>query len=124
MSGHHGNRAIGLSWLAFGAPVGTLLGWVLQISDSAQDRRFGWFLLALAVLSLLLGLTLLRGTSRWPRMISLGMSCLWVLAAVIAVSLADFPTDRLWGGGLAGLVAVITGALALSTRRGAASTAD
>ena len=116
-SERHRNRAIGLSWLGLGVPVGALLGWVLQISDSAQDRRFGWFLLVLAVLSLVLGLTLVRWTSPRLRVISLGASCLWVMAAGLAVVLADFPTDRLWGGGLTGLVAVVTGTLALLSRR-------
>ena len=110
-------RALGVSWLALGVPVGALVGWLLQISDSAQDRRFGWFLLVLAVLSLVLGLTLVRWTSPRLRVISLGASCLWVMAAGLAVVLADFPTDRLWGGGLTGLVAVVTGTLALLSRR-------
>lgn len=113
----HRNRATGLSWLALGVPVGALLGWVLQISDSAQDRRFGWFLLVLAVLSLVLGLTLVRWTSPRLHVISLGASCLWVMAAGLAVVLADFPTDRLWGGGLTGLVAAVTGTLALLSHR-------
>jgi hypothetical protein len=39
-----------------------------------------------------------------------------VLAAVIAVALAGFPTDWLWGGGLTGLVAVVMGALAFAVR--------
>lgn len=113
-------RALGMSWLALGVPVGALVGCLLQISDSAQDRRFGGYLLALGMLSLGLGLTLVqRSRPRlrlWLRVASLGASGLWVLAAAIAVALADFPTDRLWGGGLTGLVAVVTGSLALAVR--------
>jgi len=94
-----------------------LLGWLLQISDSAQDRRFGVFLLVLAVLSLVLGLILVQRSR--PRLwaVSLGASGLWVLACGLAVVLADFPSDRLWGGGLTGVVAVATGALALAAGR-------
>lgn len=109
-------RALGVSWLALGVPVGALVGWLLQISDSAQDRRFGGYLLALALLSLVLGLTLVQRSRPRLRVASLGASGLWVLAAGFAVVLADFPTDRLWGGGLTGLVAVVTGALALAVR--------
>jgi hypothetical protein len=110
-------RALGVSWLALGVPVGALVGWLLQISDNAQDRRFGAYLLALAILSLGLGLTLVQGSRPRLRVASLAASALWVLAAVIAVALADFSTDRLWGGGLTGLVAVVTGALAFALRR-------
>ena len=109
-------RALGVSWLALGVPVGTFVGWLLQISDSAQDRRFGGFLLALGLLSLVLGLALVQRSRPRLRLASLGASGLWVLAAVVAVALADFPTDRLWGGGLTGLVALVTGALALAVR--------
>ena len=110
-------RALGVSWLVLGVPVGALVGWLLQISDSAQDRRFGVYLLALGMLSLVLGLTLVQRSRPRLRGASLGASGLWVFAAVIAVALADFPTDRLWGGGLTGLVAVVTGALAFAVRR-------
>jgi hypothetical protein len=109
-------RALGVSWLALGVPVGAFIGWLLQISDSAQDRRFGGYLLALGLLSLVLGLVLVQRSRPRLRMASLGASGLWVLAAVVAVALADFPTDRLWGGGLTGLVAVVTGVLALAVR--------
>ncbi len=110
-------RALGVSWLALGVPVGALVGWLLQISDNAQDRRFGAYLLALAILSLGLGLTLVQGSRPRLRVASLAASAQWVLDAVIAVALADFSTDRLWGGGLTGLVAVVTGALAFALRR-------
>jgi hypothetical protein len=89
---------------------------LLQISDSAQDRRFGGYLLVLGTLSLVLGLTLVQKSGRWLRVASLGASCLWVLASCVAAMLADFPSDRMWGGGLTGLVAVVTGALALAAR--------
>jgi len=111
-------RALGVSWLALGLPVGALLGWLLQISDSAQDRRYGGFLLVLAVLSLVLGLLLVQRSRPRLRVVSLGASALWVLAFGLAIALADFPTDRLWGGGLTGLVAVVTGTLALAKRPG------
>lgn len=110
-------RALGISWLALGLPVGALVGWLLQISDSAADRRFGGYLLALGLLSLVLGLTLVQKSRPRLWVASLGATGLWVLAAVIAVALADFPTDRLWGGALTGLVAVVTGGLALAVRR-------
>ena len=105
-------QALGMCWLTLGVPVGALVGWLLQISDSAQDRRFGGYLLALGMLSLTLGLTLIRRSGLRLRVVSLGLSGLWALAACLAVVLADFPTDRVWGGGLIGLVAVVTGALA------------
>ena len=109
-------RLLGISWLALGAPVGLFLGWLLQISDSAQDRRFGGFLLVLGALSVVLGIALVRRPQpRW-RQASLGASGLWLVAAVVAVAIADFPSDRLWGGGLCGLVAVVTGALGLAVR--------
>ncbi len=109
-------RLLGTSWLALGMPVGLFVGWLLQISDTAQDRRFGGFLLVLGALSLALGLALILRA--WPRLrlVSLGASGLWLVAAAIAVAIADFPSDRLWGGGLTGLVAVVTGALALAVR--------
>jgi drug/metabolite transporter (DMT)-like permease len=109
-------RLLGTSWLALGMPVGLFLGWLLQISDTAQDRQFGGFLLVLGALSAVLGVTLVR---RWrPRLrpVSLGASGLWLAAAAVAVAIADFPSDRLWGGGLTGLVAVVTGVLALAVR--------
>ena len=109
-------RALGVCWLALGVPVGGLIGWLLQISDDAQDRRFGAYLLALATLALVLGVALVQRSRPRLRVISLGASGLWVLAAGLAIVLADFPTDRLWGGGLTGLVAVVTGALALAVR--------
>jgi hypothetical protein len=109
-------RALGVCWLALGVPVGALVGLFLQGSDFAQDRRYGGYLLALGVLSLVLGLTLVQRSRPRLRVVSLGASGLWVLAAGLAVVLADFPTDRLWGGGLTGLVAVVTGALALAVR--------
>lgn len=110
-------RAVGVCWLALGVPVGFLVGWLLQISDSAQDRRFGGVLLALGTLSLVLGLIMLQRSGPRLRVASLGASGLWVLASYLAVMLADFPSDQMWGGGLTGLVAVVTGALALAARR-------
>jgi hypothetical protein len=109
-------RLLGTTWLVLGMPVGLFLGWLLQISDTAQDRQFGGFLLVLGALSLALGLALILRS--WPRLrqVSVGASGLWLVAAAIAVAIADFPSDRLWGGGLTGLVAVVTGALALAVR--------
>jgi peptidoglycan/LPS O-acetylase OafA/YrhL len=109
-------RLLGISWLALGMPVGLLLGWLLQISDTAQDRQFGGFLLVLGALSGVLGLALVRRSRPRLRPLSLGTSGLWLVAAAFVVAIADFPTDRLWGGGLTGLVAVVTGALALAVR--------
>ena len=108
--------ALGVCWLALGVPVGFLVGWLVQISDNAQDRRFGGYLLALGMLALVLGLILVRKSGPRLRVGSLCASCLWVLASGLAVVLADFPSDRMWGGGLTGLVAVVTGALALVAR--------
>ena len=109
-------RLLGTSWLALGMPVGLFLGWLLRISDTAQDRRFGSFLLVLGALSVVLGIALVRRPKRLLRQVSLGASGLWLVAAAVAVVIADFPSDRLWGGGLTGLVAVVTGALALAVR--------
>ena len=109
-------RALGVCWLALGVPVGFLVGWLLQISDSAQDRRFGGYLLALGMLSLVLGLILVQKSGPRLRVASLVASGLWVLASCFAVVLADFPSDRMWGGGLTGLVALVTGALAFAAR--------
>jgi hypothetical protein len=109
-------RALGVCWLALGVPVGAFVGSLLQISDDAQGRRFGAYLLALGTLSLVLGVALVQRSRPRLRAVSLGASGLWVLAAGLAVVLADFPTDRLWGAGLTGLVAVVTGALALALR--------
>ena len=109
-------RALGVCWLALGVPVGFLVGWLVQISDSAQDRRFGGYLLALGMLALVLGLILVRKSGPRLRVTSLGASCLWVLASCLAVVIADFPSDRMWGGGLTGLVAAVTGTLALMAR--------
>ena len=109
-------RLLGTSWLALGMPVGLFLGWLLQISDTAQDRQFGGFLLVLGALSVVLGIALVRRPKPRLRQVSLGASGLWLVAAAVAVAIADFPSDRLWGGGLTGLVAVVTGALALAVR--------
>ena len=109
-------RLLGTSWLALGMPVGLFLGWLLRISDTAQDRRFGSFLLVLGALSVVLGIALVRRPKPLLRQVSLGASGLWLVAAAVAVVIADFPSDRLWGGGLTGLVAVVTGALALAVR--------
>jgi membrane associated rhomboid family serine protease len=109
-------RLLGTSWLALGMPVGLFLGWLLQISDTAQDRQFGSFLLVLGALSVVLGIALVRRSTPLLRQVSLGASGLWLVAAAVAVVIADFPSDRLWGGGLTGLVAVVTGALALAVR--------
>jgi peptidoglycan/LPS O-acetylase OafA/YrhL len=109
-------RFLGISWLVLGMPVGLFVGWLLQISDTAQDRQFGGFLLVLGALSVVLGIALIRRSRPRLRQVSLGASGLWLVAAAIAVAIADFPSDRLWGGGLTGLVAVVTGALALAVR--------
>ena len=109
-------RLLGTSWLTLGLPIGLFVGWLLQISDTAQDRQFGGFLLLLGAFSLVLGLALVLWSRPRLRHVSLGASGLWVVAAVVAVALADFTSDRLWGGGLTGLVAVVTGALALAVR--------
>lgn len=110
-------RALRISWLALGLPIGAFVGWLLQTSDSSEDRRFGAYLLALGLLSLVLGLTLVRGSGPRLLVVSRVATGLWVIAAVVAVALADFPADRLWGGGLTGLVALVTGGLALAGRR-------
>jgi hypothetical protein len=109
-------RLLGTSWLALGMPIGLFLGWLLQISDTAQDRQFGGVLLVLGALSVVLGIALVQRSRPRLRLVSLGASVLWLVAAAIAVAIADFPSDRLWGGGLTGLVAVVTGALALAVR--------
>lgn len=110
-------RALGVCWLAFGVPIGGFVGWLLQISDTAQDRHFGLYLIALGALALVLGVALAQRSRPRLRMVSLGASGLWVLASGLAVVLADVATDALWGAGLTGLVAVVTGALALNVRR-------
>lgn len=109
-------RLLGTSWLALGAPVGLFVGWLLQISDNAQDRQFGGFLLLLGALSVVLGIALVQRSRPRLKPASLGASGLWLVAAAGAVAIADFPSDRLWGGGLTGLVAVVTGSLALAVR--------
>jgi hypothetical protein len=109
-------RILGISWLALGMPIGLFVGWLLQISDTAQDRQFGGFLLVLGALSVVLGIALVRRSSPRLRQVSLGASGLWLVAAAVAVAIADFPSDRLWGGGLTGLVAVVTAALSLAVR--------
>ena len=101
-------RLLAIMWLALGVPIGGLIGWLAQMSDHAGDRRFGTFLLVLSLLSLVLGAGLLRSSTSGVLIASLVLSTAWVAATAIVFVVADFTTDKLWGGGLTGLVAVAT----------------
>lgn len=108
---------LGVVWLALGLPVGLLIGWLAQMSDHEADQRYGTFLLVLAALSAALGAALMVAYQPWFRAASLALSGAWLVAAGIAVTVAEFTADKLWGGGLTGLVAVVTAAAALGGRR-------
>jgi hypothetical protein len=110
-------RPLAITWLALGVPVGALIGWLTQMSDNAADRAFGIFLLALSLLSLVLGVGLLASSRASLLVASLLLSAAWVAAAAIVFVVADFTTDKLWGAGLTGLVALATLAVAASGRR-------
>jgi hypothetical protein len=103
---------LGAAWLALGVPVGALIGWLAQTSDHDADRRYGTFLLVLALLCAAIGVALVQTYRPWFRAASLALSGAWLVAAGIAVIAADFTADKLWAGGLTGLVAVVTAALA------------
>jgi hypothetical protein len=107
-----GSILLGVAWLALGAPVGALIGWLARTSDHDADRRYGTFLLVLALLSAAIGAALVHTHRPWFRAASLALSGAWLGAAGIAVVAADFTADKLWAGGLTGLVAVVTAALA------------
>ena len=110
-------RPLAITWLALGVPIGALIGWLTQMSDHAGDRAFGVFLLALSLVSLVLGVGLLASSRASLLVASLLLSAAWVAAAVIVFVVADFTTDKLWGAGLTGLVAFATLAVAASGRR-------
>lgn len=101
-------RPLGYSWLALGVPIGGLIGWLAQMSDRAADREFGTFMLVLSLLSLVLGVGLLASSGSPMLVASLLLSAAWVAAAAIVFVVADFTTDKLWGVGLTGLVALAT----------------
>lgn len=108
---------LGTAWLATGLPIGTFVGWLAGISDDEYDRRLGAALLALGVAAGLLGLALLVTRSARLRPVSLALSAGWVLIAVLVVAAAEFRSDQLWGGGLTGGVALVTGLLGLGRQR-------
>ena len=110
-------RPLAITWLALGVPIGGLIGWLTQMSDHAGDRQFGVFLLALSLLSLALGVGLLASSRAGLLVASLVLSAAWVVAAAIVLVVADFTADKVWGAGLAGLVAFATLAAAASGRR-------
>lgn len=101
-------RPLGYTWLALGVPIGGLIGWLAQLSDHVGDRRFGTVLWVLSLLSLVLGIGLLASSRLTLQIASLILSAAWVAAATIVFVGADFTTDKLWGAGLTGLVAVAT----------------
>jgi MFS family permease len=108
---------LAVAWLVLGVPVGALIGWLARISDRAGDRAYGSYLLALAAVSLALGLGLLMTRPRWLFVASLTGSAAWLVAAGTAVAVADFTADKAWGGGLTGVVAVVTAGLAIGPLR-------
>ena len=110
-------RPLAIAWLALGVPVGALIGWLTQMSDRAADRGFGVFLLALSLLSLVLGVGLLASSRASLLVASLLLSAAWFAAAAVVFVAADFTADKLWGAGLTGLVAFATLAVAASGRR-------
>ena len=110
-------RPLAITWLALGVPIGGLIGWLTQMSDHAGDRQFGFFLLALSLLSVVLGVGLLASSWAGLLVASLLLSAAWIAAAATAFVVADFTTDKLWGAGLTGLVAFATLAAAASGRR-------
>ena len=114
---HRSTTGLGVAWLALGVPVGGLIGWLTQMSDHDGDRQYGIFLLALAALSAAVGVLLVQRSRPWLVMASLALSAAWLVAAGIAWTIPDFTADKLWGAGLTGAVAVVTGALALARRR-------
>ncbi len=109
-------RPLGFTWLALGVPVGGFIGWLAQISDRAEDRRFGAFLLVLSLSALALGVALVRSARPGLRAASLVLSAAWVVAAGGVLIVADFTTDKLWGVGLTGLVALATASAAARRR--------
>ena len=114
---HRSTTGLGVAWLALGVPVGGLVGWLTQMSDHDGDRQYGTFLLALAALSAALGVVLVQTSRPWLLTASLALSAAWLIASGIAWTVADFITDKLWGAGLTGAVAVVTAAPALARRR-------
>jgi uncharacterized membrane protein HdeD (DUF308 family) len=114
---HRSSTGLGVAWLALGVPVGGLIGWLTQLSDHDGDRRYGTFLLVLAALSAAVGVVLVQRPRQRLLTASLALSAAWLVAAGIAWTVADFTTDKLWGAGLTGAVAVVTAALALARRR-------
>ena len=105
-------RPLGYTWLVLGVPIGGLVGWLAQMSDRVADREFGSYLLVLSLLSLVLGVGLLASSRTRLLVASLLLSAAWMAAAVTVFVVADFTTDKLWGVGLTGLVAVATLSLA------------
>ena len=118
IDGHHRSaRPLAITWLVLGVPIGGLIGLLTQMSDHAADREFGTFLLALSLLSLVLGGGLLASSRTSLLVASLLLSAAWVVAAAIVLVAADFTTDKLWGVGLTGLVAVVTLSVAALNRQ-------
>jgi hypothetical protein len=106
-------RIAGTVWLLGALPVG-FAGWMLlAVSDHSRDNGPGAVLLALAVAGGGTGARLLARPGATARRVSLALSALWLLGAVLVLPRMAFPADQLWASGLPAVVGLATALLAV-----------
>lgn len=110
------SRVLGLTWLAAGALVAVPALMLLLLSDPQDGRPVGLVMLGLVVSAVALGSSLLSSQAASLRWVSLGLSAVWLVAAVLLYPTQTFAADAVWVAGAVALGGVATGFAAWRAR--------
>lgn len=110
------SRVLGLTWLAAGALVAVPAFMLLLLSDQQDGRPVGLVMLGLVVSAVALGASSLSSQAMSLRRVSLGLSGVWLVAAVLLYPTQAFAADAVWVAGAVALGGVATAFAAWRTR--------
>lgn len=111
------SRVLGLTWLAAGALVAVPAFMLLLLSDQQDSRPVGLVMLGLVVSAVALGAGSLSSQAASLRWVSLGLSAVWLVAAVLLYPTQAFAADAVWVAGVVALGGVATAFAAWRTAR-------
>ena len=110
------SRALGFARLAAGALVALPAVMLLLLSDQKGVGPAGPVMLALVASAVALGAAALATPGRSLRPVSLGLSGVWLVAAVLLYPTQPFAADAVWVAGAVALGALVTAVAAWRAR--------
>jgi hypothetical protein len=109
-------RWLPLMWMGAAIPTVLVALLLLALSERQDARIAGWVLAGLAVSAVVLGGWLTGRGRHAPAAVSLALSAVWAVAAVLLFPTQDFLADALLVSGVPLAVAVVTAVVALRER--------